>query len=313
MVTVNGVAFAVAPFDWTWNNWYRWKQVGWSLESVPWPSGVNKPWVTAVQELATGDLLLRFQTTNGNSYPQHLTVFDGTSLSTPVTLPSAWTPNVKAMTRTPDGVFHLLTQNAPGDPVWSLRSGGANGFGPASPVPIPSSASVAFVSLTDGRLELFFTETGHLKVIHAIGGGPWSSALDLTPTWAVGAASPRAFAARAGGVVVGVTGVSNNYTFPYVWRSADGVVFDGGEYADAGLKEGVRYVSAHCYERPIVVTSQGKMKTRASDGSWNVIASSTNLMWGGRASVLSDGRTVWGWNYENSSATQGWAVLRATP
>jgi hypothetical protein len=255
-----------------------------------------------------------------NNYDYALIDFDGTTMAAPVILPAAWRASVKKATRTPDGVYHVITYYAPGDPIWAMRSSTSAGFSAASPLPIPSNTqpqSVAFTSLTNGRMTLLYSN-GHLHEMHRGVGEVWSTDVDLTPSWAVAAAEPIAIPARGGGVAVAVTGVSNSYRFPYYWDSADGVTYSAGEYTNPAtqLQDQTKFLAVDCIAQPVLVIRRQNnimLLKRGAPAAWPPIASGASYYSaGGSAAVTPDGKTYFGWTYTVSNGDR-FTTLLATP
>jgi hypothetical protein len=65
--------------------------------------------------------------------------------------------------------------------------------------------------------------------------GVWTDPVDITPTWAVNAHEPQLYAPPGGGIAINVTGASNYYKVPALWRSADGITIGDYETLSNGV------------------------------------------------------------------------------
>lgn len=319
MAYAGGSVFAIGPFS-NDTGWYKWAGGGWSFITPPWPAG-PRPYIIDIFDLPTGRVLFFVQITHAaNNYDYALIEFDGATMSAPLVLPATWRGNVKKATRTVDGTYHVLTYHAPGDPVWSSRSHGGVAWSAASPVPIPTQVdpqNVALTSLTNGRMTLLYTY-GHLYELHRGVGEVWSTAVDLTPSWAVSATNPVAVGARGGGVAVAVTGVSNSYRFPYYWDSVDGVTYSAGEYTNPAtqLQDQTKFLALDCIAQPVLVIRRQDsimLLERGVPSNWPPLATgASHYSAGGSAAITPDGKTFFGWSYTLSNGNK-FTTLLATP
>ena len=294
-----GSVYTAGPFD-GWDRWYRWSGTDWAAEDVPWPADLADPFVEEIVSLPDGNVLLLVS----RGMERSLVTFDGTSFADLVSLPEDWAWDVRAVTRTPDGLYHVLIHTW-GEP-WSMRSGDPDGFGPLSPVLLPTDldpGELSFTAMTTGRLAVAYIgpyvgeHTPLMLISLPPDGGDWTEAVDLTPGWRVGIANPIAFGVRGGGLLVGVTGVSMSYTFPYEFLSEDGVTFDEGAYMTDDLDHRLVSFDASCLATPVAIVTAGygagpELWSRAAGGGWSPLYGPPAWPNGaGSAIVLPDGRS----------------------
>jgi hypothetical protein len=320
MAYVGGSIWAIGPFS-NDSGWYKWAGGGWSFVAQPWPSGQPKPFIIDIYDLPNGHLLFQVQLTYApNNYEYALIDFDGTTMSAPVIIPAALRGFVREATRTVDGTYHLLTSAVPGDPPWAMRSFAGGAWSQPTPVPIPQNVSfpsVSMTSLTNGRIVVVYAH-GHLYEMHRKVNEPWSTVVDLTPSWAVGATDPLVVGARGGGVAIAVTGVSNSYRFPYYWDSADGVTYSAGEYTNPAtqLQDQSKFLALDCIAQPVLVIRRQNsimLLKRGMPAAWPPLATGASYYSaGGSAAITPDGKTYFGWSYTLSDGSK-YTTLLATP
>lgn len=318
-----GTVFAIGPYD-GWRRWYRWSGTDWVPEDVPWPAGVTVASVDRVVRLDDGTVALLVATDPmGSCWPSpciaSILRFDGTRFDAPVALDPEWAIWQKGFARTTDGRWHVLVRDT--DEPWTLRSGDASGFGIATPVPVPDrlrgdSGEVAMVAVGD-RLVVAYVDA-HLFRVHRALGEDWSAPVDLTPEWAVGVAGLLLVPARDGGVMVGVTGTSTSYRFPYMLRSPDGIAFDVGEYLHDDLGHGLLDLDASCLDSPVALLHGGygtgpQLFHRDGAEDWRLVEGAAG--WpngGGSVAVLPDGRVFWAYQQNDEAVTEFSVTMRAT-
>jgi hypothetical protein len=155
-------------------------------------------------------------------------------------------------------------------------------------------------ALADNRILIAFVDGNprHLKVLSKPTGGAWSTITDLTPQWAVDAQNPLVASPPGGGVVIAVSGASNNYTIPRLFRSTDGVTFGPEEDPlPSQLGGPVAALSASCLDGILVTLgSYTQHRLYASNGAgYTLLATKTwTYIDGSSAQRIANGGVFWG-------------------
>lgn len=262
--------------------WLRWTGTGWSEEAIPWPANLPAPrTVDRAVQTSTGKVVI--------VAGRYLTTFDGVAMTPAVQLPAIGAP--WAYAQAPDGTYHVFhgAQESVSKPDGTWH--------PAAPVPVQklsTDPTAAATVMADGRIvvvyvnQVFGNDPRHVHVISRKPNTLWTPVVDITPTWAVQAYGPYAFAPRGGGVVIGATGAG-----AVLWRSADGVTF--GDYEPLGLIRVVG-VAGPCLDA-LVATAGYQTRydlLRLQGTTWSILESrSINYINDAHVAMLPDGRTFW--------------------
>lgn len=205
--------------------WLRWTGSGWSSESIPWPANLptnHNHYISRVVQLATTRALIVTD-------DRWIMTYDGTTMSSAIQPPSATGLHIWGYAQDAGGAYHVFW----GAQEWISKPDGT--WYPPAPIPIPlqgqapDDVTAAAAIMRNGRIVVEYLDANynaparHAHLLSRAANGPWTSEVDITPTWAINAQNPRLYAPPGGGVAIHVTGAANYYTVPALWRSTDGL------------------------------------------------------------------------------------------
>lgn len=277
--------------------WLRWTGSGWSSEPIPWPSNLptnHNHYISRVVQLATTRALIVTD-------DRWMMTYDGTTMSPAIQPPSSAGLHIWGYTQDAGGAYHVFW----GTQEWISKPDGT--WYPPAPIPIPLQSQApddvigAAAIMRSGRIVVAYLDANfnaparHAHLLSRGPNEPWTNAIDLTPQWAVNAQTPQLYAPPGGGIAINVTGASNYYLVPALWRSADGITVGDYETITNGT---MRSFAGECLDSLIVNgTSQGNYALFERQGySWIPFAShsATSVLPDQIAvAALANGKTFW--------------------